>query len=95
MRTILFFLCVLVLTACTAAGEKDVRREIEVANRCVSDTDCTVVQSTCPFDCYALVHKDEAERIDALIQAFPSTCTYSCVPQPTFRCIEGLCRFDY
>ncbi|MFW0870964.1 MAG: hypothetical protein ACKKL4_00710 [Patescibacteria group bacterium] len=64
---------------------------IEEANYCTFDTDCVVLESKCPFDCYVYVHSNEAERISKLIESFESRCAYGCVAPPEVVCIDSRC----
>lgn len=83
-------LALLALTACTSEEER-INTEIEQASYCSQDSDCILLQSECPFDCYQAVNKAEAERIDALISGFESSCVYSCVAVEGVACLEGKC----
>lgn len=81
------------LVACN--GERALRRDLEAANHCEQTSDCVVLYSKCPIDCYALVHADEADAMNARIEAFHGGCDYSCAERPAFACVEGKCRFQY
>ena len=50
--------------------EARIKQAIFEANHCEVTADCQVVRSQCPFDCYVAVHKNEAARIEAMIQGY-------------------------
>lgn len=81
---------ILALSACAPAEEK-LREELAVANRCDSAEDCVLIGSVCPFDCYIYVHKDEAQRMKAKLDAFETDCTYSCIASEGVACEAGKC----
>lgn len=83
-----------VLAACSN-GEEALRAALDEANRCEQTSDCVAIYSKCPLDCYALVHKDEADAMNARIEAFRGNCEYSCIELPPFACIQGKCQFQY
>lgn len=93
---ILLGIGLLSLAACVpgAHNEKAVRAAIETANHCEQTSDCVVVTSVCPFDCYALAHKDEAAALEAMFQSYETDCTYSCIPVPEVTCIDQRCQFQ-
>lgn len=90
----LFAVALLPLAACTGPSEAEVRAAIEAANHCEETSDCMVLYSRCPFDCYVPVHKDEAAALGALIESHDGNCEYGCVEPPTAACIQGRCVFE-
>lgn len=85
----------LLLTACSAPAapndQEAVSRAITEANHCETKEDCVLVGSKCPFDCYIYAHKDEADRIRSMVDAYPSDCTYSCIASEGVDCIANVC----
>jgi hypothetical protein len=79
-----------VLAAC-ASKEEQLRTQLHAANYCETVDDCTLIGSKCPFDCYIYVHKDEAERMKNAVDAFPSTCQYSCIEVGIVECLNHKC----
>lgn len=73
-------------------AEARIKREIAKANYCEAQSDCVVVPSQCPFDCYAAVNKGEADRIKKLIDGYASTCIYSCVELKGVMCVHNKCE---
>jgi len=94
---ILLGAALLVLTGCSAQAteEESIRTLLEAANHCEVDSDCAVVTSVCPFDCYALTHRSQSGVIAAMLQDYQnrSTCTNSCVPVPHVACQAQRCVF--
>ena len=73
-------------------GAEEVSAEIEQANYCETDADCEYVGSKCPFGCYLYAHTDEAARIRGLIDAYQSTCVYSCIRSEGVACVDNTCQ---
>ena len=67
--------------------------EIIDANYCEQDSDCELMEGSCPFGCYAVVNKKEAQRISGLIKSFPSNCVYGCIEIESARCVNKRCDF--
>lgn len=85
-------LSALLLSACVSA-EDDIKTAIEEANYCEMKSDCDMVYSRCPFDCYVLVHQSQSEKIHDLIHGYKSMCEYGCIQPPDFDCVENRCVF--
>lgn len=78
-----------------ASGQRAViEREIKEAAYCETDTDCEVIYAPCPFGCHAPVNKNEAERLENLMQSYESDCVYGCIQAPPVQCIEQKCVLD-
>lgn len=90
--TILLLLLFAVIAFLNPRSEGQIKREIEQARYCDTKNDCTPVNSQCPFGCYVIVNKNEAQRIEQLISSFRSTCTYSCIELKGFDCINKKCE---
>ncbi|HSU73024.1 MAG TPA: hypothetical protein VLJ21_04200 [Candidatus Binatia bacterium] len=73
-------------------SERDIRIKIAAASVCTRDSDCVDVGAVCPFGCNIVVNKADADRIKALVYAYPSGCTYSCARVDRLQCISGTCR---
>ncbi len=76
----------------SSTQEQYVRESIDDANYCATAADCRMVGSVCPFGCYIHAHADEAARIGAMLEAYPSTCMYSCIEYPGVACVGGKCE---
>lgn len=86
------FLGFLLLTACAPSDEAKIKQAIAEANYCETAADCVDVGAKCPFDCYIFVHKNEAERIKAMVDGYQSTCAYSCMAMTGVECIAKKCQ---
>ncbi len=71
--------------------EEKLRSELKEANHCEEASDCVLIGSVCPFDCYIYVHKDEAEAMKTKLDAFETTCQYSCIASTGVECKEHKC----
>lgn len=82
-------------------SENEVQRqfsvELELANDCEADAQCTVIYPGCPLGCNAAVHIDKAAHIEEVadklrgsIQSDGQSCQYSCVAANP-ACIENKC----
>ncbi|MDD4319016.1 MAG: hypothetical protein PHW10_01695 [Candidatus Peribacteraceae bacterium] len=89
-RPLLPLFAVLLLSAC-APSERQVKAELEKANRCEEAADCVLIGSKCPFDCYIYVHKDEAARMKAVVENFDAQCIYSCIQSTGVECEDNKC----
>lgn len=69
-----------------------IREQINESNFCVSDADCALVGSECPFGCNIYVNDDEVETVKSLIESYRSGCIYKCPAVSGVRCIEGKCQ---
>lgn len=69
-----------------------IEREIAKANYCTTSADCAVVTGQCPLGCWVAVHKNEADRIEALVASYESTCVYSCIRHEGAECVQGACQ---
>src|SRR3989338_10766379 len=81
---------ILLLTGCTA--EMRIAAAIERANYCETATDCVLVGSKCPFDCYIYANVNEAERITELVNNYQSSCEYSCIQSFGVECLNNVCK---
>lgn len=72
-----------------------IKKEIETASHCESDTDCRVLDSKCPFGCFVAINRSETERIDQLIDGFNSTCDYKCMKSFGATCQENSCKIHF
>jgi hypothetical protein len=73
--------------------EDVIKAEIEKANYCETVTDCQqVAVSKCPFGCYVHVNKNEASRIEELLNGYQSTCEYGCIEMRGVDCVDNVCK---
>lgn len=79
------------LAGCASNAEAELRAELDDANHCETAADCVLIGSTCPFDCYIYVHADEADRLRAAVDEYPTTCTYSCIASSGVECVANRC----
>lgn len=86
----LFIVLLIIFSGCTS--EYTVKKEIEKANYCEVKSDCVLIESKCPFDCYVGVNKDREDRIRNLIDNHNSKCVYSCVEVKGVDCINNKCE---
>ena len=97
MKHLVFFsLGVLVLlSACTGNEEETLRADLDAANHCTAASDCVLIGSVCPFDCYIYVHTSEADRMKVKLDAFESNCAYSCLATTGVACEAGKCMAQF
>ncbi len=75
--------------------EKDIRKEMEDANYCATDSDCAITQfGVCPFGCYNLINKNvDINTIKSTLGIYTSRCpaclSQCMIPPPTEKI---LCR---
>jgi len=67
------------LIASQKIKELYIKHEIKQANYCQVDSDCKDAGRKCPFGCSTYVNKNEAARINRLINSFHSNCIYGCL----------------
>lgn len=79
----------LLLAGCTA--EASLKAELDAANHCATVDDCVMIGTKCPFDCFIYVHKDSATELRAKVDAFQSTCEYSCIAVSGVECRDQKC----
>lgn len=92
MKNILILIPLLIILAgCVADQENNIKEAIEKARYCSVKEDCILVESKCPFGCYIFVNKNEAKKINDLVQSYESSCIYSCIQLEDFDCIAGKC----
>jgi hypothetical protein len=89
---LIFFVVIVLPLAGCASAEARLRADLEAANRCETPADCVLIGSKCPFDCYIYAHKDEAVRMTAALDAYPSACEYSCIASSGVDCVQGKCQ---
>lgn len=80
----------LLLAGC-ASEEARIKKEIAAANYCETKDDCVLVGSKCPFDCYIYANTAEADRIRAMVDAYETQCTYSCLASQGVDCVNNKC----
>lgn len=69
-------------------------KEIDRANYCEKNSDCSLLPSSCPFGCFVAVNKAEVKRIDSLINSYQSDCIYSCIKAKRAKCIDKRCEIE-
>jgi len=69
-------------------------KEIDRANYCEKNSDCSLLPSSCPFGCFVAVNKAEVKRIDSLINSYQSNCIYSCIKAKGTKCIDKRCDIE-
>ncbi len=72
--------------------EASIKEQITEANYCETKADCVQVVSQCPFGCYVFVNVAEAERLQQLIDQYPSQCVYDCVSMLGYDCVDNKCK---
>lgn len=84
----------ILLSGCKPAPQTEaaIKEELAEANYCETESDCTLIGSKCPFDCYIYVNKNEADRMKQIVDDFPSDCTYSCIQSFGVACNQGTCE---
>lgn len=100
IRTIIYMkhlplslIAIVALTGCTSAsGEKVIQHAIDEANYCDTEADCVMVGSKCPFGCYIYSNAKESDRMTKMIDAYESTCVYSCLENFGVDCINNKCE---
>lgn len=108
MQKLLFFLIIFILIVGVGMGvyvlsqsptgpfaESFIKKEIAKANYCQTTSDCQMVAvSKCPFGCYVHVNKNEASRIETLLNKYQSNCAYSCIEYPGVSCVSNTCQVN-
>lgn len=89
LTILIMILSVLLISSCST--EDSIQKQIDEANFCSVDSDCTYAGSKCPFGCYVYVNKAESEKITKLIDSFDSKCIYDCMVFENVTCIKGKC----
>ncbi len=69
-----------------------VKREIRQANYCETNADCKVITGQCPFGCYIPVNVSQGDRIEVMVDAYQSACTYSCAEYKGVDCVDRRCQ---
>lgn len=103
MKKIIYFLVLGLLLIGVAVSlnffvfnkEKDIKQAIEKAKYCEKKEDCAKIDSQCPFGCWVVVNKKEAERIKEMIDSYESECVYGCVEVKGYDCIDNTCQIVY
>lgn len=82
------------LIASQKIKELYIKHEIKEANYCQVDSDCKDAGNKCPFGCSAYVNKNEAARINRLINSFHSNCIYGCLlcANLNIKCENNKCQ---
>ncbi len=86
---VVFIFFSVILYGCNSAEQ--IKKEIDKANYCTEKSDCVLVGTKCPFGCYIYANKEQAERIDNLVDSFDSKCVYGCVYCPDVECKDNKC----
>ncbi|MDP6670200.1 MAG: leucine-rich repeat domain-containing protein [archaeon] len=84
---------------------RQINQEIENANYCSVDDDCTMLSAGCPFECLPnYVNKNEVGYLETLVANYQSThiqCEYMCIiPTPVMpmcnegKCVEKICEIN-
>lgn len=94
--TLLLFGGLMLMTAALVSylplKESYISRQIARAGACNADADCIILTDKCPFSCAVVVNRSEAERIEQLINTFPSTCDLLCLGEVRAVCLQNRCR---
>ena len=69
-----------------------IEHQIARAGYCTADADCAVIKDKCPFSCAVVVNRSEAERIERLINSYPSTCDLLCMGEVYASCVNNHCH---
>ncbi len=72
-------------------AEKQINTLIESSKFCMVDSDCVLLSSKCPFDCYISVNKNHSKLIQEKIESFDSNCVYGCIMCSSSKCIDNVC----
>lgn len=100
---LIFLLTALVITASGCVSESAIKSEIENANYCSADSDCTIALFGCPFGCGSYVNKNaDINHIKFLVAAYKSTnfgCMYDCMSPPfpvcsNSKCVARVCELN-
>ena len=91
LKKIFLLVFLLMLISCSKS-QTFIRNQIYQENYCTTKDDCVNIGSKCPFGCYILVNKNEAEKIKKLVNSYESNCVYDCMYCPDFECKNGRCE---
>ncbi len=98
-RTLCLFgllaLMALGFTSFLSVRQSYIEHRIARAGYCTADADCAVIRDKCPFSCAVVVSSNEAERIERLINSFPSTCDLLCMGDVYASCINNQCSVSF
>ena len=76
-------------------SEWQVYAEIEKANYCSIDDDCTIVSFGCPFGCGSYLNKNAGiANLQSMVSSYQAThlqCEYRCMMPPVPVCRQGIC----
>lgn len=83
-------------------SEHQINQEIENANYCSVDEDCTVLYFGCPFGCGSYVNKNSVDYLKKIVAAYQSTalqCEYMCMTPAlpmceAGKCVEKICKIN-
>lgn len=73
-------------------SEQRILNMIEEANYCTQTSDCAVIPSKCPFDCYVALNKEHAGAVSRAIDEYESMCMYGCIEMGGVECLSGRCE---
>jgi hypothetical protein len=76
--------------------------EVEAKSRlhelavCQTDSDCTFVRLSCPYDCVTALHRNSVDPAMTLVSNYNKNCMMVCPECPKFdpgpiRCMAGFC----
>lgn len=87
----------LALVAGCNPTESQVRAEISAGQTCAVAAECVDLGAYCPFGCNIVVHRDQADRIRALLVSYRSddSCVYDCAALQSIACEAGRCMAKY
>jgi len=96
----LFGLLVLMIISFTSflpVKKSYISHEISWAGYCEKNSDCVIISNKCPFSCAVVVNKGNANKINDLINSYPSTCELNCSGREKATCLENKCwiSIDY
>ncbi len=77
--------------AACGVSKESIQQEIDKARVCAADEDCVNVGSKCPFGCYVVVNKKDAESIRSLLKDYKEVCAYDCMALDKITCKDKQC----
>lgn len=86
------FALMMTFSGCNTVPAHNIREEINKANYCENDNDCAPVGGTCPFACAdTYVNKNEANRIQEMIDNLEGQCVHDCPNCNDVKCEQNRC----